>query len=169
MLGALLEKERTVPDTYPMTLKAVVSACNQTSSRWPVVAYDEGDEPFLDILTGKSFKDHFRANTARVTHGYCDNGLHLFAPNHDFSPRGAGVAVGEGGWGETAALASEGRGEAGSALVTLPRYSSGSRPCRRWSNTLSTALRRKSFRRVSLAWKKRSSRRALLAPCLFSR
>ena len=42
VLGALLEKERTVPDTYPMTLKGLVSACNQSSSRWPVVSYDEG-------------------------------------------------------------------------------------------------------------------------------
>src|SRR4051794_1523591 len=37
-----MEKERTVPDTYPMTLKGLTSACNQSSSRWPVVSYDEG-------------------------------------------------------------------------------------------------------------------------------
>ncbi len=42
ILGALMEKERTVPDTYPMTLKGLTSACNQSSSRWPVVSYDEG-------------------------------------------------------------------------------------------------------------------------------
>jgi uncharacterized protein YceH (UPF0502 family) len=42
VLGALMEKQRTVPDTYPMTLKGLVSACNQSSSRWPVVSYDEG-------------------------------------------------------------------------------------------------------------------------------
>jgi uncharacterized protein YceH (UPF0502 family) len=39
-LGCLLEKERTVPDTYPMTLNALVTACNQSTNRWPVVAYD---------------------------------------------------------------------------------------------------------------------------------
>jgi|SRR5690554_531728 len=37
VLGALLEKERTVPDTYPMTLNGLRSACNQSSGRDPVM------------------------------------------------------------------------------------------------------------------------------------
>ncbi|GAA4365335.1 DUF480 domain-containing protein [Nocardioides caricicola] len=41
VLGALLEKQRTVPDTYPLSLNALRTACNQTSSRDPVTAYDE--------------------------------------------------------------------------------------------------------------------------------
>jgi uncharacterized protein YceH (UPF0502 family) len=41
ILGSLLEKQRTVPSSYPMTLNALRSACNQSSSRDPVVAYDE--------------------------------------------------------------------------------------------------------------------------------
>jgi uncharacterized protein YceH (UPF0502 family) len=41
VLGSLLEKQRTVPATYPMTLNALRGACNQTSSRDPVVDYDE--------------------------------------------------------------------------------------------------------------------------------
>jgi uncharacterized protein YceH (UPF0502 family) len=41
IVGALMEKERTVPDTYPLTLKGLVTACNQTSNRTPVVTYDE--------------------------------------------------------------------------------------------------------------------------------
>ncbi len=41
MLGCLLEKEVTVPASYPMTVNAVRTACNQTSSREPVVDYDE--------------------------------------------------------------------------------------------------------------------------------
>ena len=40
VLGCLLEKERTVPDSYPMTLKGLVTACNQSSNRFPVVSYD---------------------------------------------------------------------------------------------------------------------------------
>ncbi len=40
VLGALLEKQRTVPATYPLSENALRSACNQTSSRDPVVAYD---------------------------------------------------------------------------------------------------------------------------------
>jgi uncharacterized protein YceH (UPF0502 family)/2-polyprenyl-3-methyl-5-hydroxy-6-metoxy-1,4-benzoquinol methylase len=41
VLGALLEKQRTVPETYPLSLNALRSACNQATSRDPVVAYDE--------------------------------------------------------------------------------------------------------------------------------
>ncbi len=41
VLGSLLEKEITVPASYPMTLNSVRAACNQTTSRDPVVDYDE--------------------------------------------------------------------------------------------------------------------------------
>mgnify|MGYP003915107025 CR=1 FL=1 len=41
VLGALLEKEVTVPGSYPMSVNAVITACNQTSSREPVTSYDE--------------------------------------------------------------------------------------------------------------------------------
>jgi len=41
VLGSLLEKQRTVPASYPMTLNALQTACNQSSSRDPVVDYDQ--------------------------------------------------------------------------------------------------------------------------------
>ncbi|MAT06529.1 MAG: hypothetical protein CL424_15935 [Acidimicrobiaceae bacterium] len=41
VLGCLVEKEATVPDTYPLTLNSLRSACNQSTSREPVVSYDE--------------------------------------------------------------------------------------------------------------------------------
>jgi len=41
VLGALIEKQNTTPDYYPMTLNALMHACNQKSNREPVVAYDE--------------------------------------------------------------------------------------------------------------------------------
>lgn len=41
VLGALIEKSRTTPDYYPMTLNAITAACNQKTSRKPVVEYDE--------------------------------------------------------------------------------------------------------------------------------
>ena len=41
VLGCLIEKEATVPDTYPLTLNSLRLACNQTSNRNPVVAYDD--------------------------------------------------------------------------------------------------------------------------------
>lgn len=41
ILGALMEKQVTVPASYPLTLNALRTACNQTSSREPVTAYDD--------------------------------------------------------------------------------------------------------------------------------
>jgi uncharacterized protein YceH (UPF0502 family) len=41
VLGCLLEKQRTTPDQYPLTLNALRLACNQATNRDPVVDYDE--------------------------------------------------------------------------------------------------------------------------------
>lgn len=41
VLGVLLEKSRTTPDYYPMTISALTTACNQKTSRNPIVNYDE--------------------------------------------------------------------------------------------------------------------------------
>lgn len=41
VLGALMEKCKTTPDYYPMTLNALTAACNQKTSRKPVVNYDD--------------------------------------------------------------------------------------------------------------------------------
>jgi uncharacterized protein YceH (UPF0502 family) len=43
VLGCLLEKERTTPDQYPLTLNALVLACNQSTSRDPVMAVEPAD------------------------------------------------------------------------------------------------------------------------------
>lgn len=41
VLGCLLEKERTTPENYPLSLHSLTSACNQSTNRDPVVGYDE--------------------------------------------------------------------------------------------------------------------------------
>jgi uncharacterized protein len=41
VLGCLIEKQRTTPDAYPLTLNALRLACNQSTNRDPVVDYDE--------------------------------------------------------------------------------------------------------------------------------
>jgi uncharacterized protein YceH (UPF0502 family) len=41
VLGSLMEKSRTTPDYYPMTINSLTAACNQKTSRKPVVQYDE--------------------------------------------------------------------------------------------------------------------------------
>jgi hypothetical protein len=43
VLGCLLEKELATPQYYPLTLNALVLACNQTSNRDPIVSYTEAD------------------------------------------------------------------------------------------------------------------------------
>ncbi|HNY38774.1 MAG TPA: YceH family protein [Bryobacteraceae bacterium] len=42
VLGALIEKDMTTPDYYPMSLNALVNACNQKTNREPVTSYDDG-------------------------------------------------------------------------------------------------------------------------------
>jgi uncharacterized protein YceH (UPF0502 family) len=42
VLGALIEKEITIPGYYPLSLNALVTACNQSSNRSPVTHFDEG-------------------------------------------------------------------------------------------------------------------------------
>jgi len=41
VLGALMEKEATTPEYYPLSLNALVNACNQKTNREPVTSYDE--------------------------------------------------------------------------------------------------------------------------------
>lgn len=41
VLGSMMEKSRTTPDYYPMTINSLTAACNQKTSRKPVVNYDE--------------------------------------------------------------------------------------------------------------------------------
>ena len=41
VLGSLIEKEQTTPEYYPLSLNALMNACNQSSNRDPVVKYDE--------------------------------------------------------------------------------------------------------------------------------
>ena len=51
ILGCLLEKQRTTPDVYPLSLNGLRAACNQSSNRDPVVEYDEATiRPALERL-----------------------------------------------------------------------------------------------------------------------
>lgn len=60
VLGALMEKERTTPDSYPLTINAVIAACNQKSNRDPVMQLTETevvealDRLREDVLTWRS-------------------------------------------------------------------------------------------------------------------
>ncbi len=43
VVGSLMEKEATTPDTYPLTLNALVAACNQSTGRAPILQVDAGE------------------------------------------------------------------------------------------------------------------------------
>ena len=55
VLGVLVEKEHTVPDTYPLSLNALVSGCNQKNNRDPVLELTEAEvQAALDELRHRS-------------------------------------------------------------------------------------------------------------------
>src|SRR3954453_21791516 len=56
VLGTLAEKQHTVPDSYPLTLNALVSGCNQKTSRSPVMDASESEvQAALDSLKRANF------------------------------------------------------------------------------------------------------------------
>ena len=67
VLGSLLEKEITTPDYYPLSLNALLSACNQKSNRDPVVSYDEETvEQALESLRAKGLAVRVTGGDNRV-------------------------------------------------------------------------------------------------------
>jgi len=67
VLGSLVEKQLTTPEYYPLTLNALVAACNQKSNRDPVVTYDESTVvAALDSLREKNLVYTFHGSTSRV-------------------------------------------------------------------------------------------------------
>ncbi len=72
VLGCLLEKQRTTPDTYPLSLNALRAACNQSTNREPVVAYDESTiRDALERLRRRGFTrltSYHGSRTAKYRH-----------------------------------------------------------------------------------------------------
>src|SRR5947209_654426 len=67
VLGSLLEKEIATPEYYPLSLNALVNACNQKSNREPVVSYDEETvEAALDGLRAKGLGMRVSGRDSRV-------------------------------------------------------------------------------------------------------
>lgn len=67
VLGSLLEKDITTPEYYPLTLNALVNACNQRSNRDPVVNYDEDSVTrALEALRAKALAGVVTGGTNRV-------------------------------------------------------------------------------------------------------
>lgn len=91
VLGALVEKENTTPDYYPLTLNALVAACNQKSSRDPVVSYtDDTVQTALDALREKGLSRVITSSEGGRVPRY----RHLFAEAFSLNqPQAAALCV----------------------------------------------------------------------------
>src|ERR1700758_1550593 len=68
VLGALIEKEVTTPEYYPLSLNALINACNQKSNRNPGMNLDEAAvRQALHSLDGQSLVRSVSASDSRVT------------------------------------------------------------------------------------------------------
>ncbi|MDQ3565098.1 MAG: DUF480 domain-containing protein [Pseudomonadota bacterium] len=76
VIGALLEKEITTPEQYPLSLNALTNACNQKSNRDPVLNLDEATvQQTLDGLIKKhlvSEKTGFGSRVTKYQHRFCN-------------------------------------------------------------------------------------------------
>ena len=67
VLGALIEKQITTPEYYPLTLNALTAACNQKNNRNPVMSLTESEvERALDSLREQNLAYVFHGSTSRV-------------------------------------------------------------------------------------------------------
>src|SRR5499425_3763048 len=76
IIGSLIEKQITTPDQYPLSLNALVNACNQKSNREPVMSLDEPvTQATLDGLIRKHFvieKSGFGSRVPKYQHRFCN-------------------------------------------------------------------------------------------------
>jgi uncharacterized protein len=76
VIGCLIEKQITTPDQYPLSLNALVNACNQKSNRDPVLDLDERTvQQTLDDLGRKHFvmeKSGFGSRVPKYQHRFCN-------------------------------------------------------------------------------------------------
>src|ERR687898_122829 len=67
VLGALVEKQVTTPEYYPLTLNSLTAACNQKNNRNPVTSYSENEvAQALETLREKNLTYVFHGSTSRV-------------------------------------------------------------------------------------------------------
>jgi uncharacterized protein YceH (UPF0502 family) len=88
VLGALVEKERTTPQGYPLTDNALLAACNQTTSRDPVVSYDVATVR----MAVRSLREQGLLRTVHRTGERSDKHRHELEQALGLSPGQAGAA-----------------------------------------------------------------------------
>jgi uncharacterized protein YceH (UPF0502 family) len=76
IIGCLIEKSVVTPDQYPLTLNALTNACNQKSSREPVMALTKGEvQHAIRILEGKHLvrvEENFKSRTEKYVQRFCN-------------------------------------------------------------------------------------------------
>ena len=76
VIGCLIEKQITTPDQYPLSLNALVNACNQKSNRDPVMSADEVTiQRIVDDLVRKHLvveKSGFGSRVPKYQHRFCN-------------------------------------------------------------------------------------------------
>ncbi|WP_305458201.1 YceH family protein [Photobacterium leiognathi] len=76
VIGCMLEKEITTPDQYPLTLNALTTACNQKSSREPVMSLDEATvlDTVEELKAKRMMADvsSFGSRVAKFQHRFCN-------------------------------------------------------------------------------------------------
>jgi uncharacterized protein YceH (UPF0502 family) len=76
VIGCLLEKELTTPEHYPLSLNALTNACNQKSSRDPVLALEEATvRDTIEILMKQRYvieKSGFGSRVTKYQHRFCN-------------------------------------------------------------------------------------------------
>jgi len=79
IIGCLMEKAVTTPDQYPLTTNALTNACNQKSSRQPVMNLDPGDvQRYCQQLKDKRLlriEENFKSNAEKYSQLFCNNML----------------------------------------------------------------------------------------------
>ena len=76
IIGCLIEKEITTPDQYPLSINALINACNQKSNREPVTSYTELEiQDALDVLVERGLVTQVSASHSRISkyqHRFCN-------------------------------------------------------------------------------------------------
>ncbi len=76
VIGCLIEKSIVTPDQYPLTLNALTNACNQKSSRDPVMALSQGEvQHTIRTLEAKHYvraEENFKSRTEKYAQRFCN-------------------------------------------------------------------------------------------------
>jgi uncharacterized protein YceH (UPF0502 family) len=77
IIGCMIEKSITTPDVYPLTLNALVSACNQKSGRDPMMSLQQGEVLHtiraLEYKTLVQMEENFKSRTEKFSQRFCNS------------------------------------------------------------------------------------------------